>query len=339
MKKYATLVSVAIGASAIFCTMPLYAKVTSDTPLQKQRLEILQIGNKGASALPVLAKALQSESPLIRRAAVLSLGQVGKLAQSLLRKTLQTDKDALTRRTALRILMRITDKANVPVIGLALNDESEIVRAAAVEGLAGLHPRTSEVTTLLEKAQDDASPRVSKIASDALRSFHEAGVSFRELPGNKDLSWDVVQTIPLPEDDWRFHTDVGKVGEINNWFKPDFDDSDWQSVSIGKTWESELGKDYDGIGWYRRTFTLPQKPAQQGTDIVFEGVDESTWVWINGNFIGSHDIGTVGWDKQFAMDVTKELKWGAKNQITVRVMDTAYAGGIWKPVYLEVLDR
>ena len=50
-----------------------------------------------------------------------------------------------------------------------------------------------------------------------------------------------------------------------------------------------------------------------------------------------HDLGTEGWDKPFALDVTKELKWGQKNQITVRVYDSAYAGGIWKPVKLEVL--
>jgi hypothetical protein len=36
--------------------------------------------------------------------------------------------------------------------------------------------------------------------------------------------------------------------------------------------------------------------------------------------------------------VTHELKWGQKNQITVRVYDSAYAGGIWKPVSVQVLQ-
>ena len=50
-----------------------------------------------------------------------------------------------------------------------------------------------------------------------------------------------------------------------------------------------------------------------------------------------HDDGPAGWDQAFTLDVTKELVWGKRNQITVRAMNTAHAGGIWKPVLIEVL--
>ena len=56
-----------------------------------------------------------------------------------------------------------------------------------------------------------------------------------------------------------------------------------------------------------------------------------------GSHAGQHDIGPDGWTVPFCLDVTAFLKWGQENQITVRVLNTAQAGGIWKPVTLEVL--
>ena len=53
--------------------------------------------------------------------------------------------------------------------------------------------------------------------------------------------------------------------------------------------------------------------------------------------VGQHDIGPEGWDKPFTLDVTDEIMWDAENQITVRVLDSKFAGGIWKPVALEAL--
>jgi len=66
-------------------------------------------------------------------------------------------------------------------------------------------------------------------------------------------------------------------------------------------------------------------------------VDECAWVWVNGQYVGQHDIGPVGWDQPFRLDITKNVTWGQKNQITVRAMNTAMAGGIWRPVVIEVL--
>jgi hypothetical protein len=70
---------------------------------------------------------------------------------------------------------------------------------------------------------------------------------------------------------------------------------------------------------------------------VFGGVDECAWVWINGKYAGDHDIGPNGWNVPFYLDITDLLNWGGKNQITVRAMNTAHAGGIWRPVTIEVL--
>ena len=42
-------------------------------------------------------------------------------------------------------------------------------------------------------------------------------------------------------------------------------------------------------------------------------------------------------DYTFKLDITKEVKWGAENVLVVRVEDTEGAGGIWKPVTVEVV--
>jgi hypothetical protein len=67
-------------------------------------------------------------------------------------------------------------------------------------------------------------------------------------------------------------------------------------------------------------------------------VDESAWVWLNGEFAGEHDQGPSGWDTPFRLDVTDGLNWGGANQLTVRVLNSAMAGGIWKPVSIVILE-
>ena len=78
--------------------------------------------------------------------------------------------------------------------------------------------------------------------------------------------------------------------------------------------------------------------SHNAVELHFESVDECAWVWLNGVYIGQHDLGTSGWQTPFSLDITKEVKWDAENVIVVRILDTAGAGGIYKPVHLQVLE-
>lgn len=327
----------AVGAGILFSAPSVQADV--NPALQKQRLEVLAAGQKGAAGLPTLVAAMKSPNELVRRAAVRSMAQIGTSAEGALMAAFTSDQDPLTRRTAMRALVHLHQEAPAVIIQPALKDESDLVRASAVQMLVGMHPYTPQIITLLKQAQKDSSDDVSKIASEALWPFHKVGVSLRDKPAFKDHQLTVVKTIPLPLDNWRFQTDYGQTGQEHDWFGSDFDDSNWQTLNIGEAWETQTDQAYDGTAWYRRSFTLPAKPDQDGTDLVFDGVDESAWVWINGQYIGQHDVGAAGWNMRFAMDVSDALKWGAENQITVRVLDRKMAGGIWKPAYLEVLKQ
>ena len=105
--------------------------------------------------------------------------------------------------------------------------------------------------------------------------------------------------------------------------------------------------------WYRRRFELP--PAMQGKRIMihFGGVDYRSWVYVNGQFAGSH----VGENVDFQFDITSFLKDG-QNEVVVKVLDDMWSGlqpcgkqsgdkswscfytrttGIWQPVWLEAV--
>ena len=103
---------------------------------------------------------------------------------------------------------------------------------------------------------------------------------------------------------------------------PAFDDRYWAEIKTG-TWESQ-GYQYDGTAWYRKTFELNELKTPR---LVFDGVDEQAWVWLNGKFLGHHD----GWDKPFSFPLDQAAVKG-KNTLCVLVFDSSYQGGIWRPV-------
>lgn len=300
-----------------------------------RRAALLAQAAKGAAAVPALTAGLQDDNLVVRRTAVRLLIDVGPPARTALVGALE-NTDALVRRAALSAVCDpLTAEALAP-LRKGMSDTDPLVRLTAAQLLVQLKPRTQEMNDLLEKARTDESGAVREVAAAAVWPFFKETTSIRD---RKD--WDheikVSQAIPLAKDGWRFMTDPKADGHLKKWYEPSFNDSAWTPISIESAWE-EQGQKYDGVAWYRTTFDLPAKPAQLATEIAFGGVDEVAWVWINGQYVGQHDLGTEGWDKPFALDVTKELKWGEKNQITVRVYDSAYAGGIWKPVTIQVLQ-
>jgi hypothetical protein len=301
----------------------------------RRRLDLLKTSEQGAAALPALRQGLADENAVVRRTAARLLGELGAPATEALQEAWKSD-DAVVRQTALKALVHLEGAERDAVLGTALADADLTVRMLAAGALAAL-PRSEATQALLQTAAKDSSDAVRAIASRALWPFRRDVTPLRERP-----DWDhevaVIQAIPLPKDDWRFALDPMRDGHLSKWFEAAFDDSAWKTLAIEQTWE-KAGHTYDGVAWYRRTVELPAKPEGKinAVEIAFEAVDECAWVWVNGTYVGRHDLGTAGWDKAFTLDISDAVRWGAPNQITVRVLDTAYAGGIWKPVRIEAL--
>lgn len=244
--------------------------------------------------------------------------------------------DPEIRRYALYLVFQKEKAGALKELETAMSDADEQVRLTAVAALASLAASNAQAQALLSKAAtDDASNAVRQIAVKASWPFHREIKLLRQDP-----SWDhevaTVKSIALPETGWKFRTDPKQEGHLKNFFAPGFDDSQWQAIKIGH-WEGQGAPDYDGVAWYRIRFSMPEKIDSNAVEIAFGAVDEAAWVWLNGEYLGCHDLGLEGWDQPFEVDCRKEIRWGAENVLVVRVLDSGAAGGIWKPVRVDVL--
>lgn len=290
----------------------LAASLAAGQDAASQRMRLL----RGEAPVEALAAALDADDALVARTAARLLPSKGAPAIAPLGRALR-HRDMLVRRNAAMNLGALGAEA-LELIERALRDDSELVRQGAVFALMGME-QSVEVAALIESAGSDESPLVQRTAVMASRA-----------------SYQTAETIRLPKEGWRFRTDVDDVGRDERWFAVDLDDSAWDTIAIEEFW-GEKGPD-PGVGWYRRTIALPDREPPTRAQLDFQAVDESTWVWVNGEFAGSHDIGPTGWSVPFRIDVTGMLNWGGENQITVRVLNSAMAGGIYKPVSIILLE-
>ena len=131
----------------------------------------------------------------------------------------------------------------------------------------------------------------------------------------------------------------------------DFDDKNWRNLDLPHDWSIEGTPDKDnpmgtdggyfpsGIGWYRKSITVPASWKAKQVSIYFEGVYMNSEVFINGKSLGVHPYGYTS----FSYDLTPYLKLQAKNIISVRVDNSKqrnsrwYSGsGIYRHVWLVV---
>lgn len=141
-------------------------------------------------------------------------------------------------------------------------------------------------------------------------------------------------------------------GEPSGAERPGFDDSGWRAVDLPHDWSIEGPYDSaavttgrggylpTGVGWYRRSFELPEGAAGRRVTIRFDGVHQNSDVWINGVHLGHRPYGYIG----FEYDLTPHLADGT-NVVAVRVDNSNqpnsrwYTGsGIYRHVWLTVTD-
>jgi beta-galactosidase len=95
-----------------------------------------------------------------------------------------------------------------------------------------------------------------------------------------------------------------------------------------------------GVGWYRKTFTLPAPARGRRVALEFEGVYMNSEVWLNGQSLGKRPYGY----STFEYDVTSVVRPGGANVVAVRVLVQQpstrwYSGaGIYRHVWLTTMD-
>ncbi|HEY8561956.1 MAG TPA: beta-galactosidase GalB [Pyrinomonadaceae bacterium] len=140
---------------------------------------------------------------------------------------------------------------------------------------------------------------------------------------------------------------AGSLGEDVAYTRADFDDSRWRTLNLPHDWAIEgdfvqelaggTGKRaYEGVGWYRKDFQIPEKDAGKRVYIDFDGAMAYPAVWLNGQFVGGWTYGY----SSFRLDLTPYVKFGAENVLAVRLENLPdssrwYPGsGIYRHVWL-----
>ncbi len=328
------LSAIALCTAAIIISS--VAALADETSPTARRLALLQATGQGADAVPVLVKALGDAHPVVQHTAARLLKDQGDAGRTALLDALGHERPVV-RRVAVLAAGQLPLEDALPRLRAAISDEHPFVRRTAIDVLLSVRPRTAQVVELLNAARQSSDGATRQAINKALWPFNRDIVLIRD---RQDWDHDVriVQTITLPKDGWKFRLDPERSGHLNGWHTADFDDAAWEDIAIEQVWQ-DAGHDYIGVAWYRRTITLPPKPETlNAIELRCLAVDESAWIWVNGVYVGDHDVGPEGYDREFQVDVTEQLKWGGPNQITIRAMNTVGAGGVYKPVQIEVLE-
>ena len=286
------------------------------------------------SALFAAGQGIDSKNDIARRAAFRRMLKDDRAAA--IRAGLN-HSDPVLRSRALLELFRDRRAAALPELKRLAADPDFRVRMTVLGCLGELpdSPERREVAKLLRENSSEValSTAAGRIAAPFRFRRSKPRLSERD---DWDHAVTTLSSTALPETGWKFATDPEGSGHERNFFAENFDDGNWKPIKVGN-WETQGFPGYDGFAWYRITFDAPAKVDCNAVELSFGGVDEEAWVWLNGVYVGQHAVGVSGWDKPFSLDVTDELRWGKRNVLVVRVFDARQAGGIWKPVKLDIL--
>ena len=165
--------------------------------------------------------------------------------------------------------------------------------------------------------------------------------------------------------EWKFKWQMGVENQPQNFFCPDFDDNGWDTVIVPSVWqmqgygkpiylcssmppqvstvESQIPKvshERNEIGFYRRSFILPENFDGRRIVLHFGAAKSALYVYVNGEYVG-YSQGSM---TPAEFDLTDVLHEG-ENTVAAKVMrfsDATYLenqdmwqfSGIYREVYL-----
>ncbi|AJE85424.1 BgaM [Streptomyces albus] len=168
---------------------------------------------------------------------------------------------------------------------------------------------------------------------------------------------------------WRFHWAKNPAARPEGFAAPEYDDSGWDRIPVPSNWElhgyempiylnvpypwtgfekpefPDVPQEFNPVGSYRRTFTVPGDWDGRRTLLSFQGVKSAFFVWVNGERVGySEDSYTPA-----EFEVSAYLRPG-KNSLAVEVyrwsdgswledQDMIDLSGIFRDVYLYSVPR
>lgn len=155
------------------------------------------------------------------------------------------------------------------------------------------------------------------------------------------------------DSDWKFY--YADTTDVSNDYKSEnYNDASWRTLNLPHDWSIEFPFKKDnpagtgggalpgGIGWYRKTFTVPASSQNKNIYIDFDGIYRNSEVWINDHYLGFRPNGFIS----FRYDLTPYIKYNGKNIIAVKVDNSKqpnsrwYSGsGIYRNVWLVTTNK
>ncbi len=147
---------------------------------------------------------------------------------------------------------------------------------------------------------------------------------------------------------WKFHWAEIPEEAPAEFYRPGFDDRKWSEIKVPSNWQMQgfghplfrnvhqpfpatpptVPHDYNPVGSYRRTFSVPDIWSGRQVFLHLEAVHSASYVWVNGKEVGYNEGGM----EPAEYDVTRYLKPGQENTLAVQVL--RYSDG----TYLECQD-
>lgn len=155
-----------------------------------------------------------------------------------------------------------------------------------------------------------------------------------------DLLFEEAEAIIVPSLEghwgaWSFRADPDSIGVDEAWHAEREETGSWEVVDDPAHWPSA----YQGEGWYRVAFTVPAEWEERPVTLLFEGISEQAWVYVNGALRKEHTMQSEHMPPSmlrtypFRMVLAPgEVRYGAANTLVVRVAADAFPGGIIGPV-------
>lgn len=137
------------------------------------------------------------------------------------------------------------------------------------------------------------------------------------------------------EGTWKF-----KTGDKPEYKDPELDDSKWDEIIVPGYWETQGYNEYNGMAWYRKTFTI-SKPLDDDKLVMLLGkIDDLDETYLNGKLIGRTGEFKENTNKMKHNNEWQEMRGylfpanllnqNGENVIAVRVYDGYINGGIYE---------
>ena len=133
--------------------------------------------------------------------------------------------------------------------------------------------------------------------------------------------------------DWAKANDPAYAG-TEPWRSPEFDDSDWETMTLPQGGGKSPLAGFNGIAWFRRRIELPSSFAGRDSWLNLGPIRKQSMIWFNGVFVGGQDAPR----RDHACLVPGKLVKTGHNLVAIRVMGDGTFSGKAEEIQLRPMN-